>query len=192
MVFITSNKIFSEGHRKRYELALKLKAHYKDKLILCGQGIQEVKDKWDVLAPSQFAIAMENTHLDDYVTEKLFDCYLAYCFPIYMGAPNIGKYFSSESYLSPDPGNWDGLTQALDLVLDDPRFYEEHLPAITQARTACLDEYQFFPLAVRWIKSIDPEVWKKSLQHRRTTQLKAYRRDSSYLKKIFRKLKSFF
>lgn len=42
---------------------------------------------------SQFTIAIENSRQKDYFSEKLLDCFLSLCVPIYIGCPNIHNYF---------------------------------------------------------------------------------------------------
>lgn len=47
----------------------------------------------------KFVIAFENSILDDYVTEKLYDPLIAGAVPIYFGAPNITDYLPDASCL---------------------------------------------------------------------------------------------
>lgn len=42
---------------------------------------------------SQFHIAIENVSTDNYFTEKLIDCFQTKTIPIYIGCPNVEKYF---------------------------------------------------------------------------------------------------
>ena len=42
-----------------------------------------------------FVVAMENTEIPDYVTEKVYDALFAGAIPIYLGAPNILDYVPS-------------------------------------------------------------------------------------------------
>lgn len=44
--------------------------------------------------PYKFVIVCENTCLNGYVTEKVINAFLAYCIPIYFGAPDIGDHFT--------------------------------------------------------------------------------------------------
>ena len=48
--------------------------------------------KLAVLARYRFNLAYENCIDRDYVTEKWFDCLLAGCVPVYLGAPNIADF----------------------------------------------------------------------------------------------------
>ena len=68
---IISNKRFTDGHEKRYKFALRLKTYFGEKLDLYGRGIRDFHDKWDVLAPYRYTVAIENFLWDDWATEKL-------------------------------------------------------------------------------------------------------------------------
>lgn len=51
-----------------------------------------IADKLATLSQYKFAICYENAQqIPDYITEKLFDCMVAGCIPIYWGAPNIAQ-----------------------------------------------------------------------------------------------------
>lgn len=57
-------------------------------------------DKIKTLSAYKFSICFENTFLiEDYVSEKIFDCFLAGCVPIYYGDPNILKKIPSECFI---------------------------------------------------------------------------------------------
>lgn len=58
-----------------------------------------VNAKRDVLARSRFCIAFENAVIDDYVTEKVFDCFFAGCVPVYWGAPNVNELIPPECFV---------------------------------------------------------------------------------------------
>ncbi len=143
---ITSNKTFSEGHLRRYEFCLKLKEHFGDAIDLFGRGLKDFDDKWDVLAPYKYSIAIENADVDDWITEKLFDCYLAASFPFFYGCPNINKYFAEDSYERIDIYKPDEARATIEKILSDPGHYTAHLPALLKAKKQCLDQYNIFPL----------------------------------------------
>lgn len=50
----------------------------------------------------KYVLAIENGQCMDYWTEKLADSYLAGCYPIYYGCPNISDYFKQDSMLKVD------------------------------------------------------------------------------------------
>tara|TARA_R110000803_G_scaffold51068_1_gene105744 strand:+ start:2121 stop:3029 length:909 start_codon:yes stop_codon:yes gene_type:complete len=47
----------------------------------------------------RFSISIENTVLNNYFTEKFYDCILCDTIPVYYGAPNIDNYIDSSSFL---------------------------------------------------------------------------------------------
>lgn len=56
-------------------------------------------DKITFYNTSKFGIAFENADDNDYVTEKIYDCYVANTIPIYFGADNIDKDFNPKSFI---------------------------------------------------------------------------------------------
>lgn len=60
----------------------------------------KVKSKAETLNRYRFAICFENAReIPGYITEKIFDCLVAGCVPIYWGAPDIGKHVPSDCYV---------------------------------------------------------------------------------------------
>jgi hypothetical protein len=55
-----------------------------------------------IFSKYKFIICFENSKTDGYITEKIFNAYMAGCIPIYDGAPNIGKYLEPETFLHYD------------------------------------------------------------------------------------------
>ena len=140
---ISSNKTMCEGHRQRLAFVEKLKTHFGDELDVFGRGIREFTDKWEVLAPYKYHIAIENQQQDYYVTEKLIDPYLAFSYPIYYGAPNVDRQFSADSFTAIDIQDTDrAIAIVEDLIAKDN--YAEKLPAIIEARHRVLNEENFF------------------------------------------------
>jgi hypothetical protein len=146
LVIVTSSKAFSRGHRARLEFALGLKQRLGDAVQLVGRGIADFEDKWDVLAPTRYAVAVENFVADDWLTEKLPDCYLAGAFPLYHGAPNAEKYFAPSTFAEIDIADLDGATRLIEGFLADDSHYEGVREDLLTARNDYLDRRQFFPL----------------------------------------------
>ena len=48
----------------------------------------------------KFIICFENSHTPGYITEKIFNIFLARSIPIYDGAPNIGEYINERSFIA--------------------------------------------------------------------------------------------
>lgn len=60
-----------------------------------------VERKYNVLNRYKFAICYENVeNIPGYITEKIFDCFLSGCIPIYLGASNIDKYIPEDCFIN--------------------------------------------------------------------------------------------
>lgn len=161
---IVSNKQFTEGHKKRYDFAMKLKEHFGDQIDFFGRGINDFDDKWDVLADYEFSIAIENSQSADYFTEKIMDCYLSLTVPIYYGCPNINDYFSSSSMQLIDLDDFDGSIERIKALLDDKDYYAKHVDALRIEKQKCLDEYNIFPVLANVLNTL-PASSKKQKIH---------------------------
>ena len=59
-----------------------------------------VADKYEVLSRYRFCICYENAYdIAGYITEKIFDCFLAGTVPIYLGAGNITAHVPPECFI---------------------------------------------------------------------------------------------
>lgn len=82
-------------------------ASHPGELDLYGPGWEGYSDwkgtvgqKWDVLKNYKFSICFENMgNQRGYVTEKIFDCLVGGCVPIYLGAVNITDYIPKECFI---------------------------------------------------------------------------------------------
>lgn len=166
---IASNKAMCEGHKQRREFAYHLKDCFGDKVDVFGRGIRSFEDKWDVLLPYKYHVAIENYATDDYITEKLQDPFLAWCYPIYYGAPNVDKYYNHDAYTLIDIYNPDQSIKIIEELLEcDP--YDQKVQFIKEAREKVLNEENFFIKLYQYTKmipsggvpakiSIHTEVW---------------------------------
>ena len=67
----------------------------------------EIKNYKGILSPKipklkdyKFNICYENTkNINGYITEKIFDCFLAGCVPVYLGAPNINSCIPNTTFI---------------------------------------------------------------------------------------------
>lgn len=140
---ITSRKAFTQGHVDRLRFIEKLQNRYGDKVDIYGSGFSRFDDKWDVLAPYKYHIAIENSCVDYYWTEKLADCFLAETFPLYHGCTNVGDYFPRQSYEPIDIRNFDEAARIIDSVIEQDR-YTESYDAIKDAKENVLGKYNIF------------------------------------------------
>lgn len=140
---ITSRKAFTQGHVDRLRFIEKLQNRYRDKVDIYGHGFCDFNDKWDVLAPYKYHIAIENSCTDYYWTEKLADCYLAETFPLYHGCTNVGEYFPRESYEPIDIRNFEQAARIIDRTIGDER-YDKAYNALIEAKERILGKYNIF------------------------------------------------
>ena len=152
---ICSNKKLTKGHRERYKFALLLKEYFDDKIDLYGRGINGFDNKWDVLSPYKYHVVLENDRCNNYITEKLADSYLAYSYPFYFGAPNVGSFYDSESYIGIDINDFDSAVSTIEQTINNKCHYEEHLPYLIQSRNQYLAKYHIFPLLNNIINNFD-------------------------------------
>lgn len=157
---ITSNKAFTQGHQDRIDFVEKLKAHYGDKLDVFGRGINGFEDKWDVLAPYKYHIAIENSSSRLYWTEKISDCYLTGTFPIYYGCTNLEEYFPESAYQKIDIYNFEEAIAIIDKVISSDT-YEKSQDVLGQCKDLVLDDYNIINRIVECCNKLDPNSPKK-------------------------------
>ena len=93
---VLSGKQDLEGHKLRHQIY-----HNSRGIDGFGWGTSNgyLQNKTDALKSYMFSIVVENTRAFHYFTEKLIDCILTGCVPIYWGAPNIDKYFNTKGFI---------------------------------------------------------------------------------------------
>jgi hypothetical protein len=132
-----------EGHRLRLNFITNCKKEI-PAMDLFGKGINYISDKMDGLLPYHYSIAIENTSIPYYFTEKINDCFLAYTVPLYYGCQNIDKFFPSQSYIPIDINNPGAAIKKIRNVMENDDWHSR-LEAVKEARELVLNRYQ--PLA---------------------------------------------
>lgn len=119
---IASDKTLTPGHMFRHII----RKHVQNKVDVFGRGIKTLDYKLDGLENYKFSIAMENSKLDYYFTEKILDCFLTGTIPIYWGCPKIGEFFNLNGILT-----FDSLEDLEDcLKIADESYYDKNKLAI--------------------------------------------------------------
>jgi len=83
---------------KKFSLKEKLFGH-KFYLSYRGSVPRNLNAKLDILSKYKFNLCFENCIADGYISEKILDCFKAHTIPIYLGAPNIGKYVPKNCFI---------------------------------------------------------------------------------------------
>lgn len=94
---IASTKNATPGHVARSDFIELLISELGSSVDVFGHGRNPVVDKWHAIAPYKYHLAIENSVVADYWTEKLSDALLGEALPIYHGCPNIRQYFPSDT-----------------------------------------------------------------------------------------------
>lgn len=151
---ISSDKAWTPGHRQRLEFVQHLKQHFGEEIDVYGRGLQDFADKWDVIAPYQYHIVLENGQFRDYWTEKLSDALLAGAYPLYSGCPNIGDYFADEILTRLDTADPKNAIRAIETAMQEDRFTAT-ITARSEAARQVLDEYSLFPTLETFARQAD-------------------------------------
>lgn len=60
----------------------------------------KIKNKCEILNHTRYAICYENVRdVSGYITEKIFDCFIAGCVPVYWGASNVTDYIPADCFI---------------------------------------------------------------------------------------------
>lgn len=98
---IISSKVANlEGHHRRNEfidLVHKFNPELKDHTF--GRGRKEILRKEEALDPYMYSLAVENSQIPSYITEKFLDCILRLTVPVYFGAQNVDQYFPQGAFV---------------------------------------------------------------------------------------------
>lgn len=159
---VCSDQTWLPGHKLRYAFVNKLIGHFKDKVDVFGRGFNPVLDKYDALAPYKYSIAIENSSIPGYFTEKISDCYLTLTVPVYYGCPNIEKYFDPSSIIRIDPHDFEGSVKIIESIIDNDN-YDTMKQQLIAERGRYLNEYHVFS-ALKIILSQSVDLKKERRQ----------------------------
>jgi hypothetical protein len=160
---VSSNKVFTEGHKKRYDFVVKLKEHFGNKLDVFGRGINNFDDKWEVLSDYKYTIAIENDFIDDWVTEKYFDCIFANSLPFYYGCPNLETYVNQNSFIRIDINDFEKSIKAIEEAINNNE-YEKRTQLLQEQKINSLQTDQFFPWIVSFLDNLTIDGVKKNIK----------------------------
>ena len=175
------------GHRLRQTFVETLQARLGDKIDVFGRGVRPLPDKADGLIPYRYHIALENSRLHDYCTEKLSDSYLGWAFPIYWGCPNVTDYFPRDSLIEIDIDKPNEAIDIIESVMNEP-LSAERMAGMAAARALVLDRYNTFDVMARACATLAPaEPRKMVIRPQREFRPSGLRRNA---KRLVRKAKA--
>jgi hypothetical protein len=141
--FLCSNKNFTEGHKKRLEIAESFKGHvdfyggvFGGPLVgVKGRQHYHHKRKTEAINPYMFSVTVENCLTDTYFTEKITDCFANGVIPIYYGTKKVYKYFDQNGIIFLDESfRIEDITE--DLYYSKMEFIKNNLYAIKNMPSA--------------------------------------------------------
>lgn len=116
-----------------------------------GFGYNYIKNKEDGLDPYKYSIAVENSSIPFYVTEKIADCFARMTMPIYWGCPNITEYFPAESMIIIDENDLEGSLERIEEAVRTD-LWSKNFDALVEAHNRVFYEHSFGPYIRRLIR----------------------------------------
>ncbi|WP_278923045.1 MULTISPECIES: hypothetical protein [Pseudophaeobacter] len=148
IAIVTSNKVYTEFHRKRMRFVEAMTQLIPEHIELYGRGFTPVDDKADALLPNKYNLAIENGEGPHVWTEKLTDPWLCWSFPFYAGCTNVPAYFPEDSFATLDLSNPEQEAQRMVRDMQNGR-WEGAQAAIRTARDKVLEEENIMQLMIR-------------------------------------------
>ncbi len=150
VAIVLSRKSLLPGHRRRLRFVRRLKQALGDRLDVFGDGHRKIGLKADAILPYKYHLALENTVMPSYWTEKVADAYLGFALPFVSGPPDLSRWFPEGSFV---PIDLDDMGTAIATVVSgiDRDIYADRLPAIVEARNRVLRDERLCPMIARVI-----------------------------------------
>jgi len=117
IVCIISGKTFLKGHIDRLSFVKSFCEAYPGYMDVYGFGLENFdwlgesykgelnyknNCKYNGLIDYKYSLCIENNSVKNYISEKLYDSFLAWTVPIYYGCPNIFDFFKKDSLINFD------------------------------------------------------------------------------------------
>lgn len=92
---IVSKKNMFPGHIIRHTMCKNIPK----KIDYYGSKFNWIATKDIGMRDYMFSVGIENSSVKNYFTEKIIDCFLCGCIPIYWGCTNLGKFFNMKGVI---------------------------------------------------------------------------------------------
>ena len=141
---VLSAKQMIEGHKKRIIFAEELKRKFKNEIDIFGFGFKPIDNKKDAIDPSYYSIALENSTINNWWTEKIADVFLGYTCPIYYGCSNITDFFDKSSLIEIDINNIEHSLSIIEKAIENTQII--NMSNIIEARRSILLDFNMLSL----------------------------------------------
>lgn len=138
-------------HALRLNLVMNLRERMPE-LDVFGRGINPIDEKSEAMDDYRYHIAIENHQEPGHWTEKLSDCFLAGCLPLYFGDPEYMKAFPKGSVVPIPISDFACAERAIRHAIDTNQ-YEKRIAAIEEARHRVLTDYNLMGWIARFVQS---------------------------------------
>lgn len=91
--------LYGKGWHRWWSRSAFWKPYWKNVLPIMSIYKGPCESKFDVLSRYDFSLCLENTIMEGYITEKIFDCLYAGTIPLYLGAPDISTSIPPEAFI---------------------------------------------------------------------------------------------
>jgi hypothetical protein len=158
---ISSTLAILPGHQIRNYFIQNLLTRFPElKSHTFGRGRnQELVSKIHGLEKYRYSIAIENSCIPSYITEKFFDCIIAGCIPLYFGAPDIADYFPKGSYILFPINNIEECDEIIRGLSEAD--FESRIPALREARALIRDNYSLASLLLKYVHANNQHLTSK-------------------------------
>ena len=156
------------GHKNRNEFIGRIESEKLD-VDVFGRGRHEIATKNEGLEPYMYSIAIENSIQKSYWTEKFIDCIMCDTIPLYHGAPNLGEYFDSRTFIELPINDFEAAKKILSSLTSDD--YLHRMPFLLEVKNQLLTE---FNLGLRLVDHLEG----RKLEHSSATFRRLWTLDS--------------
>jgi hypothetical protein len=141
--FITSSKAYAPGHQMRLSIweGLSEAENLNGFQILKHKSPPTVRSKNFLFENAKYSITVENEKRDNWITEKIIDCFASKTIPIYWGCPNIGEYFNIDGIITFDT------LEELENILNnniEESYYDDRIDIIEENFEKSKDYWDFY------------------------------------------------
>lgn len=151
-----SEKTWLPGMRDRVEFVKAFQKSHGNKFDLFGRirrlpeltdFVLEIEDddKYNTLETYKYCLAFDNGTYPNYFATQFTDTLLSWTLPVYNVAPGISnthEFFPEGSYIPFDARDHNEIERIVNLIENDS--FEDHIPAMTEARDLILNKYNLW------------------------------------------------
>jgi hypothetical protein len=105
-----------------------------------------VANKIEIMSQYRYCICYENIREPGYITEKIFDCFVAGCIPVYWGAQDITKYIPANCFIDRQAfsSHKDLYEFMVNMTQDEYTAYQERILAFLNSELAKVHSAESF------------------------------------------------